>query len=331
MADIISSFNFDNSFEEHKNYGTTRVYRHAENEFVIDSEEGRQIASDPSVYGTTFDDANLRLARVAVKFMKDAGLLDGKVVLQHVLRASLGYRIREALYETGKEFREVWTRPVYSYTSYRAHTVDDLTISYDEPAAMPNAGEFYLLKPDTEATGFTSLKILDNFFKKCRLPECRIKTLVLYGFISKIAIDRIRGYLSQRGIPVVSIAIENITPLSENGYDMPLYGIDEQAYSSRGEKNRLAAAVPMQVLRLMLNSYYPGMDQPGDWSDRQKTLYDGRAWTPVDPLVHLNRSLKMLERVRLLNRTEEWYSELHEKIYVKLRERLAEEIQKNSL
>ncbi|MGC8661216.1 MAG: hypothetical protein ACP5TZ_01765 [Nitrososphaeria archaeon] len=328
MADILSSFNFDTGFDEIGSYGNSMVYRHSNDEYVIDSEEGRKVASDPSVCGTTFESLNLAMARYAAKFMKELGLLDGKVVLQHVLRASLGYRIRDALHETGKGFSEIWTRPVYSYTSYRSHTTDDLEITYDEPAAVPEGEKFYLLKPDTEATGFTSLKVLDHFFKKCK--GCQVEAVVLYGFISRPAIDRIKSYLHSKNVKTVTIAIENITPLAENGYDMPLYGIDDQAYSNRGIKVKMASAVPMPVLRSMLDDYYPGMDQPGDWSDRQVKLFDGTAWNIVDPLVHLNRSLKMLEKMRIINRTEEWYNEMHEKIYSDLKNKLNEEIQRNS-
>lgn len=328
MADILHSFNFDTSFDEIGSYGNSRVYRHSKDEYVIDSEEGRKVASDPSVCGTAFESLNLAMARYATKFMKELGLLDGKVVVQHVLRASLGYRIRDALYETGKEFSEIWTRPVYSYTSYRSHTTDDLAITYDEPAMFHVDDKLYLLKPDTEATGFTSLKVLDHFFNKCK--DCRVEAVVLYGFISRPAIERIKNYLGSKNVRTITIAIENITPLAENGYDMPLYGIDDQAYSSRGVKVKMASEVPLPALNSMLDTYYPGMDQPGDWSDRQVKLFDGTTWSRVDPLVHLNRSLKMLEKMRIINRPEEWYSELHEKIYNNLKSKLNEEIQRNS-
>ncbi|MEM3811304.1 MAG: hypothetical protein QXV38_03285 [Conexivisphaerales archaeon] len=329
MTDVISSFNFDTKFEEISSYGDSKFYKYGNDEYVIDSEEGRRIASDPSVCGMPFEEANLKMARYAVKFMKELGLLDEKLVVQHVLRASLGYRIKDALHEAGKEFAETWTRPVYSYVSYRTHTVDGLSIIYDSPTSIPVSGKFYLLKPDTEASGFTSLKVLDNFFRKCK-QDCQVKGVVLYGFISRVAMDRVKSYLASRGIQTISIAIENITSLSENGYDMPLYGIDEQAYSSRGTKAKLASATPMPVLQSMLGSYYPGMDQPGDWSDRQVRLYDGSAWNEVDLLVHLNRSLKMLERMRIINRIEGWYGETHEKIYSELKNKLYVEIQKNS-
>ncbi len=327
MPDIFTSFNFNTKFDEVSSYGSSKVYRHSDDEYVIDSEEGRKIAYDPSIYGKQFDELNLAMAKYAVKFMKELGILDEKLVIQHVLRASLGYRIREAMQNEGKEFSDVWTRPIYSYTSYRTHTVADLTISYDSPSTIPETGEFFLIKPDTEATGFTSIKILDNFFKKC--SSCRVKAVVLYGFISRVAIDRIKSYLSLKNVKAISIAIEDITPLSENGYDMPLYGIDEQAFSSRSVKARLAAEVPLQVLQQMIQYYYPGMDQPGDWSDRQTELFDGMAWSKVNPLVHLSRSMKMLDRLRQINRTEAWYSEQHEEIYSKLRNKLNQEMQKN--
>jgi len=53
-------------------------------------------------------------------------------------------------------------------------------MSYDEPPALP-PGEYVVLKPDTEATGNTSLFVLDNLFRKCSSSGCKIKKLFFTG------------------------------------------------------------------------------------------------------------------------------------------------------
>ena len=319
LKDKVSrSFDFSTSFTSYYTSNGFNVYKHSDNQFVVDSQEGREIACYPQILGEEFESLNYKLAKRFVDFLERESLFSEKILMQHVLRASLGYKVYDALRDKGINFINSWSRPLYKYVSFRKHVQRELTMTYDEPQWLP-AGEYVVLKPDTEATGNTSLFVLDNLFKKCALSGCRIKKVVFYGFISGKAIKVLEDYLHRNQVEGVYYAIENITPLAENGYDMPLYGLDESRYEKDGSKVKLSASVPEEVLDKMLGCYYPGMDQPGDWSERQVKLFDGKEWKEVDPKVHAQRSLTVLEKLREISKGEVWYDQIHEDVYNKIK------------
>ncbi|MGC8599812.1 MAG: hypothetical protein ACP5LX_01965 [Nitrososphaeria archaeon] len=318
---VFRSFDFSTSFSGYYSSAGFKVYAHSKKIFVLDSQEGREIACYPQVLGEKFETLNYKLAKMFVEFLDSEGLFSEKILMQHVLRASLGYKVYDALKDKGIEFVNSWSRPLYKYVSFRKHVQRELTMTYDDPPALPS-GEYIVLKPDTEATGNTSLFVLDNLFKKCSSSSCKIKKVIFYGFISDRAVKVLEKYLRERGVEGVYYAIEDITPLAENGYDMPLYGLDESRYEKDGVKSKLAALVPEEVLDKMIDCYYPGMDQPGDWSERQVRLFDGKEWKNVDPKVHAQRSLNVLEKLREISKDQEWYDTVHETIYNKIKEDL---------
>ncbi|MFP3417195.1 MAG: hypothetical protein RXO71_02730 [Nitrososphaeria archaeon] len=318
---VLRSFDFSTSFSEYFSSSGFKVYSRSKNLFVIDSQEGREIACYPQILGEEFERLNYKLAKRFIEFLDREGVFSERIMMQHVLRASLGYKVYDVLKEKGIGFINSWSRPLYKYVSFRKHLQRELTMTYDDPPTLPS-GEYVVLKPDTEATGNTSLFVLDNLFRKCSSSGCKIKKVIFYGFISDKAIKVLEEYLKGRGVEGVYYAIENITPLAENGYDMPLYGLDESRYEKDGTKSKLAASVPEEVLNNMLECYYPGMDQPGDWSERQVRLFDGREWKDVDPKVHAQRSLNVLEKLREISKDEEWYDSVHENIYNKIKEDL---------
>ncbi len=318
---IFRSFDFSTSFTKYYSSNGLNVYKLSDNQFVVDSQEGREIACYPQIVGEKFESLNYRLAKKFVDFLGNESLFSEKILMQHVLRASLGYKVYDALKEKGISFINSWSRPLYKYVSFRKHVERELTMTYDEPQTLPS-GEYVVLKPDTEATGNTSLFVLENLFKKCLQSGCRIKKVVFYGFISSKAIKVLDEYLRRNKAEGIYYAIENITPLAENGYDMPLYGLDESRYEKDGIKVRLSASVPEEILDKMIDCYYPGMDQPGDWSERQVRLFDGKEWKDVDPKVHAERSLSVLEKLREISKDEIWYDQVHENIYNKIKDDL---------
>jgi len=315
--------------------GGLSLYAFGRDLYALDSPEGRVIACDPSVCGEEFRALNASLARKAFRALEEKALYDvgpgsgTRLLFQHVLRASLGYGLREAAMDAGHEFVEVWSRPLYAHASYRQHTVSDLVMAYDQPSQLPG-GKYVVLKPDTEATASTSLFTLQNLLEKCDRSGCRIEKVIFYGFIAEPAVRKLRDYLGGKNIASVFFAIEDVTPLAANGYDMPLYGIDEAQFSSSGEKHRLFGLTPPDVLEGEFDCYYPGMDQPGDWSERQPSLFDGVDWKKVDLSVHLRRSLDMLRRMREINAGEPWYADHHEEVYRKLEDKLEKKISANS-
>jgi hypothetical protein len=105
---------------------------------------------------------------------------------------------------------------------------------------------------------------------------------------------------------------------------MPLYGLDESLYSSNGELARLGSIVDVETLREFLPRYVAGLDQPGDWSERQTTLFDGYGNERGDISHHLRNSMRLIEALREINPRQPWYNEYHDNIALKEMKRLRE-------
>ncbi|WP_449463397.1 hypothetical protein PQ610_03170 [Tardisphaera miroshnichenkoae] len=316
LGKIRKFFNLSDGYVDELSAGSSTAYKMDEGTYVIDSENGRRIACYPSFCGDDMMKAALDMAKDFVAMLKGMGYLDKRVLLLNVLRAAPGYGVREALLESGADVFESWIRPYYVHPSYRLHTVQDLGLKFEQYSGL-QSGSYTLIKPDTEATGFTSLFSLERFLDRCEKEGCSVERLVLYGFIAERGLEAIRRAFGSRIGEIVAFAIEDVTPLAQNGYDMPLYGIDLSALEEKGQRNYLAAKAPREVMDSLLGSCYPGMDQPGDWSERQNRLFDGQSWINVDLTVHLKRSRDLLERLRKAQVNEPWYQEDHEKIYEK--------------
>ncbi|MGC8615134.1 MAG: hypothetical protein ACP5UU_04925 [Thermoprotei archaeon] len=307
-------FNLRGQYVAKLKAGASTAYQLDKYLYVMDSEKGRKIACYPSFCGDEMMKATLDMARDFVLLLKEMGYLDQEVLLLNVLRAAPGYGVRDALIESGARVSESWIRPYYLHPSYRLHTVKDLGLKFEQYSSL-KPGSYTLIKPDTEATGFTTLFSLDRFLTKCESHGCSVDRLILYGFIADRGLELIRRTFSSRVKEIIAFAIEDLTPLARNGYDMPAYGIDLSALEEVGERVYLAARAPDEVVDALLLSCYPGMDQPGDWSERQTRLFDGEHWTEVDPKIHLKRSQELLTRLRKAQISEPWYQEEHEKIY----------------
>ncbi len=327
---VMNAFNFNFTSRLLKTFNGLSLYEAERGKYIVHSKEGVQIACYPWLCGHEFDKANRLLATKVAHVMNTMGILEGNMLFLNVLRAAPGYRLKEALLDEGVEFEEAWVRPFYAHQSFRAHGIADLVLKYETAPELKTGKEYTLIKPDTEATGNTSIFSINWMLGKCKAAGCRISTLVLYGFISERAIKAIED--STRGLikEVLAFAIEDITPLAENGYDMPLYGLDYSAFETRKEKVRLAAWVPHDVFKEMYGCYYPGMDQPGDWSERQVELFDGTKTTKVDLSIHLRRSAELMKGLRNANLGEPWYGEHHEKIYQEIYHKIEDELAKLS-
>lgn len=298
------------------------------NTFILDAKEGRAIAADPSVVGEEFDRYNTALGFKAAQAMRRMGLLDGRSVFLDVLRAAPGYRLYEGITkEKGDmDISRVSLRPKYVRKSYQAHVYNELEIIYSDLKSLPE-GHVTLFKPDTEASGKTSMAALAYFLDGCRKVGCTVDRMVLYGFISKPGLLKIIDFLKGSGIECYAFAIEDLTALSENGYDMPLYGVDKAA----NEPGRLLKSVaPYEVVSEMAGEYYPGLDQPGDWSERQSRLFTGAGYESGGILNHLQMSLKNLSELKPLSESQGWYRQPHKAIYELLVRSISERLKEFS-
>jgi len=85
-------------------------------------------------------------------------------------------------------------------------------------------------------------------------------------------------------------------------------------FVSAGETRCLGSIVDVQTLRAFLPIYVAGLDQPGDWSERQRSLFDGFSSETGDIVGHLRKSVGLVESLREINSRQPWYDDFHDGI-----------------
>jgi hypothetical protein len=289
--------------------------------YIIDSPEGRELACNPSQVGDSFEVLNRELSRKAWKFLSSLGIR-GPIIFEHVLRAAPGYRLRETIPQDIGPVTDFYVRPRYVQESFRHHVQNEVEVVYSGELRIGGNRSFTLVKPDTEATGRSSVKVIEELLRRCQDLNSSISRVVLYGFISQRAFDVIKELAKEHGFELLALAIEDVTALGSNGYDMPIYGLDEQIFRNAGVPAKLSSIIPEDVFQAIVTRYYPGLDQPGDWSERQIVLFNGLSYENADTERHLLKSLNALESLREISRKEPWYMPLHEEIFKNVKESL---------
>ncbi len=287
--------------------------------YIIDSPPGREIACHPSIVGEALEGLCLDCSVEFSAVLVGLGLFKGGgTAVLHILRGAAGYRVVDAL---PVRVPVVSIRTEYRGDGYRAHSDDsrNLTVTYrDYPVDLDIREVSDLIIPDTYATGRSAEAALLELFEVGLEP----RRIFLYGFIAVPALTRIGGICEERGIEMHSFAICDVTQLADNHYDMPLYGLDESLHASTGEIRKLGSIVAEETLMGMLPKYIAGMDQPGDWSERHLTLFNGKGNEAGDIRGHLEKSLGLVESLRALNSGQPWYDEGHDAIASAEKERL---------
>jgi hypothetical protein len=287
--------------------------------YIIDSPPGREIACHPSIVGEALEGLCLDCSVEFSAVLVGLGLFKGEgTAVLHILRGAAGYRVVDAL---PVRVPVVSIRTEYRGDGYRAHSDDsrNLTVTYrDYPVDLDIREVSDLIIPDTYATGRSAEAALLELFEVGLEP----RRIFLYGFIAVPALTRIGGICEDRGIEMHSFAICDVTQLADNHYDMPLYGLDESLHASTGEIRKLGSIVAEETLMGMLPKYIAGMDQPGDWSERHLTLFNGKGNEAGDIRGHLEKSLGLVETLRALNSGQLWYDEGHDAIASAEKERL---------
>jgi len=278
--------------------------------YIIDTPPGTKIACHPHIVGEALERSCLDAAREFVKVLETMNMLEyGRLAVLQILRAAPGYKVTEVLPEA---VPIIWTRTEYRMGGYRSHfeEVRKTDITYRDYSAVDLDGYEIstLLIPDTFATGVSAENVLNDLLETGLRP----RKIILYGFISIPALTRLGELASENRIELVSFAIGNIMQLAHNNYDMPLYGIDESLHSATGELKPMGSIVDEETLRTYLPLYVAGLDQPGDWSERQSALYTGQGYERGDILGHLAKSVKLIESLREINSKQPWYNDFHE-------------------
>ncbi len=272
--------------------------------FLIDSFAGKEFACHPSVVGTKLDRLAFEAAKDAANFMaKSLHAVDtDNTVFLNVLRAAPGYKLYEGFEYLGINLRQLWIRPRYVLPSYRDHedTTKTIEVVYENFEALPSNRKLCLIKPDTEATGKTSEVALKRAFEAAEAKNSEIKHLIIYGFVSKPGLEYLEKILHPYGPKISVLAIENLTALCFNKYDMPMFGVDESFHSEFGEIKKVSGTASRETFRRFLPEFIPGVDEPGDWSARQTRVFTGLAYEDGGISKHARNSMRFLERLRAL-------------------------------
>jgi hypothetical protein len=269
--------------------------------FILDCEEARSIACFPHIVGEMFSDLNKICASKFVHPILELTRSERKgaeLVQFHLLRAAPGYKISPAFKESGLLFKEAWIRPRYKKTSFRDHLESrKIEVYFKDFSSLPKRGKIFVVAPDTIASGNSMITALKELHINCEMLETEISGLILYGYISLEGLEKTLELTSRLGIQVFAFALEGLSPLASNRYDMPLYGPDVSYWESAGKIKYIGGITTTKILEKYIQSYTPGCDQPGDFSARQKTLFNGFNWEDGDIETHLLNSRKIIEKI----------------------------------
>ncbi len=268
--------------------------------YIIDTPEGQRIASQPHLVGPELDVLSLQAAHEFKAALKELDMITESTGILHILRGSAGYMVHEVL----PSLSLVRIRTEYRDDGYRAHSDNSRRI---EVTYSDYDGQAFdtLVIPDTYATGRSVEAALKYMAERGGKP----KTIIIYGFIAIPSMRRLNALCKAMGARLITFAICDITQLAANNYDMTLFGIDEHHHSATGALRLLGSIVGEETLREMSENFIPGLDQPGDWSERQSKLFDGYLEEPGDIKGHLSKSIAFIESLDRVNSEQDWYNE----------------------
>ena len=273
--------------------------------YILDTRAGGMVACHPHIVGDDLKTLCRDAANHFVEAAKAVKALTEDAAILHILRAGAGYMVADVM----KEAPTADVRTEYRTCGYRAHPDElrRLVVSYRRyPDGLDEAAT--IVVPDTYATGRSAeaalLDLMGNGFKPDRI--------ILYGFMAVPALIRLGALCEEHGVDLHSFAICDLAQLAHNNYDMCIYGPDESLYKETSRRGVLGSVIDRATLRRLLPSYIPGLDQPGDWSERQSRLFDGVTNSSGNIRGHLVKSIGLIETLMEINAGEEWYTETHE-------------------
>jgi len=283
---------------------------------ILDTDSGLRMACEPELVGEELLREALRAAGAA------AGLIarfasERRAIFLHVLRASMGYRLHEALAAGGFQLAEAFVRVRYPGSGVGSHEGRRAQVVYSNLGGALRAR--ILIVADTVATGETLERALEHAIPSIEGAGSRVEEVHVYGFLAEAGVRRVANLLERLGVErAFFYAIQDLAALASNNYDMLLYGPDLPSFRS-GRLVSIGGVAAEETLERMLPHYFPGMDQPGDWSERQCLLFNGSGYEEGLIRVHLERSLQALEELHEAVRAYPWYGEWLEDVYSRRR------------
>lgn len=291
------------------------------NAYILDSHEGREVACNPYIVGKELERCCLSTANLAIRSLRNIiDIKETSPVVLNILRAGPGYQIAEALKSTYDSLYQIWVRVKYFQSSYRDHVERKLRIIYEDFKSIPSDRKITLLIPDTFATGASAEVAIKRTFEELDKNKSNVKNIVIHGFISQDSIRYLSHVLREYEVNIVVLAQENIMKVAWNNYDMAIYGLDLGFYEKFKKRKKLSSIIPEDILDKCLPYYAPGSDQPGDFSSRQRKLFNGEGWETAPIFSHLLNSLTMLKSLEDISKNEPWYG--HEEIFRQKRSKL---------
>jgi hypothetical protein len=267
--------------------------------YILDTLSGMKIACQPEIVGEELEKLCLDSAKEFVRVIKSMDLFENsKTAILHILRAAPGYQIATAF---RNKIPVINIRTRYTTVSYRSHdnTKKVVVINRDYSQVKHKEAVKTVIIPDTYATGRSAEIAINDLFENGIIPE----KIILYGFIAIPSLIKLRKLTSKRGIEMISFAIGSVTELAKNNYDMPFYGVDESWYNetlkskSVPEIRLMGSITDRKVLERYLPFYLPGLDQPGDWSERQIKLFNGKDYETGDVSKHIKNTKKNIQNL----------------------------------
>jgi hypothetical protein len=323
-----------------KNLRIFKVSRVEPPTFIVDTPMAREIACYPHLVGESLEQRSRKAAIEALPAILELSNVerkggDSEIVFEQILRAAPGYKLQEIAPKIlGSSYRTVYLRPRYTHKSYRDHdgvVQREIEIVHQEFSEFPKGKKIVLVMQDTVASGRSGEISIDATLKQCQQSGCKIEKWILYGFISEYGLGILHRIAKQNDILMVAFAMGNLTALSSNNYDMPLYGVDEAHWQRTHAIRKIGSVIDRTSLKEYVPCFVPGSDQPGDWSARQRTLFNGISNEPGDIVGHLNNSTRLIKSLCEIGGFEPWQQHIAEKELDLLQKTLQTENSKQSV
>ena len=300
MCEIPFDLSFNSSLELYKIYNEFKS-----DVYIVSTPEAEAVASRPEIVGEKMKYLMLETARKVLPLIHEKHLKEDSLFILLILRAAVGYEAHVVFKELLDSVSIGYIRPKYVTPSFGDHVDKKLEIkAHNLDKTLPESENLALFIPDTYASGLTAVESLKTVFKVAEEKGTEISKVIIYGFIADKSIEALENLLNPRGVDLIVYALCDIPQLASNGYDMVL-GPDPHTLEKEGKVKYLNSTVPLPVAIRMLNKhgYVPGVDQPGDFSERQKRLINLKLNNGNFELVleqgnikdHLQHSLKRLE------------------------------------
>jgi hypothetical protein len=299
-----------------------KVERVAPPTFIIDTPMAREIACYPHMVGESLERLSRKAAAEALPAIlelseTEKGRKDVEIVFEQILRAAPGYKLQDVAPKVlGNSYRTIYLRPRYTHRSYRDHdgTVQrEIEVVHRNFSEFPKEKKITLIMQDTVASGRSGEVSINETLRYCEESGCKIEKWILYGFISEYGLEILHHIAKANDISMIAFAMGNLTALCTNNYDMPLYGVDEAHWQKTHAVRKLGSVIDRDSLEEYVPCFVPGADQPGDWSARQRRLFNGISDEPGDIVGHLNNSIRLIKSLTEIGDFEPWQQRIAEK------------------